>query len=54
MENQLNLRDINPDPSDCLKTVEWMAEAGVTIEVIENRSTHSCPVCEPADLHVAA
>lgn len=54
MESQMNRRNVDPDPSDCLNVVEWMAEAGVTIEVIENRSAHSCSVCEPADLHVAA
>ena len=54
MESQMTRHNVETDPSDCLKIMEWMAEAGVTIELIENQSTHACSVCQPADLHVAA
>ncbi len=50
----MTLRDIETDPVDCRKMMDWMTQAGVTVESIENPPSHTCSVCQPVDLHVAA
>lgn len=54
MEKQQILPNVNTEPTDCREIVEWLAEAGVTVDLIENPSAHTCSVCRPVDLHVAA
>ena len=54
MEKQTIGRNADTDPTDCRRITEWLAEAGVTVDRIEAGPGHSCPVCRPRDLHVAA
>ena len=54
MESQVIHSKVEPDPTECRKIVEWMAEAGITVDGIETRTAHTCTVCRPVEFHVAA
>ena len=54
MDNQAIRRNADAEQTDCRRITEWLLEAGVTVERIEAGPAHSCPVCRPRDLHVAA
>ncbi len=61
MEKQLNHRTVDCHPStvdchptDCQEIVEWLAQGGITVELVEERPADACSVCPPVDLHVAA
>lgn len=54
MEKKANQRNADTDPTDFRKVTEWLAQAGVTVDLVEDKPAHACSVCRPRDLHVAA
>lgn len=54
MKDNAKSRNVENDPADCTYILEWMTEAGITVDHVETRPAHVCPACRPADLHVAA
>ena len=54
MNDQDTRRQVEDDPADCRYLLEWMAEAGVTVDSIETGPAHTCSTHRPVDLHVAA
>ncbi len=54
MEKQLISHTVETTPTDCREVIEWLAEAGVTVDMVETQPTSACTVCPPIKLHVAA
>ena len=54
MEKQLIHSTLDTPSTDCREIVEWLAQAGVTVESVEKGPADACPVCRSVDLHVAA
>ena len=53
MNKKIIGRPTHPDPTDSRKIAEWLAEAGITVDLVED-APDKCPLCRAPELHVAA